>query len=750
MLNQLREIVEHVSRADDIHQALELLVEKTCSAMDSECCTIYLSNHQKQRLELMATKGLIFSGESLHIGFNQGLVGLVYRTAEPLNLAKASSHPSYKFFPQLGEHIYQAYLATPIVYRKRVLGVMVIQQQASRQFNEQEESFLVTLAAQLAVLIANEQQQGKWLLQHKRRPLLSGIGASKGIAIGPIWRESDEYVLTDVLPASAVDPKSDKEWLLLAIENALKEFRRLRKQLDSDLNKDALAIFDLFTHLLNDPKLRSELLGQIDKGDAAEWALRQVIERYSNHFARMSDLYLQQRSQDVRELGQRLLYFLHHSQSKQVQLAEPVILVVNEMTTTLFASIPRDKILGIVSMQGGVNSHAAILSRALGIPAVLGVPVSSDIANGRIIIVDGYNGEVMPQPTAGQRKYYRKLLNEELEMRSKVESTALKPAITKDGLHIKVLMNAGLDIDETSALSQAVDGIGLYRTEVSFLLKQSFPSEDEQFYHYRQVLVRARGKPVVMRTLDVGGDKSLPYFPMEEENPFLGWRGIRFTLDHPDIFLIQLRAMLRASVGLSCKLKILLPMISSVKELDASLRLFEQAFDEISLSFPQVRRPEIGIMIEVPSLIYLLPFVAEKINFVSVGTNDLTQYLLAVDRNNARVSELYEVMHPAVIMALHDIQHRCQESQLEVSVCGELAGDPLGALLLLGLGFEQLSMNSSNVARIKHLIRQTEIKKLRELSAQALQQSYAEDVHNLAQDYLKQQKLIGYVKPGKQ
>ncbi|GAM54317.1 phosphocarrier protein kinase/phosphorylase, nitrogen regulation associated [Vibrio ishigakensis] len=750
MLNQLRDIVEHVSRVDDIHQALEVLVERTCHAVSSECCTIYLSNHQKQRLELMATKGLIFSGESLHVGFNQGLVGLVYRTAEPLNLARASVHPEYKFFPQLGEQIYQAFLATPIVYRKRVLGVMVIQQQAPRQFSEQEESFLVTLAAQLAVLIASEQNQGKWLLQHKRRPVLSGIAASNGIAIGPIWRESEEHSLSEVLPASAVDPEKDKEWLLLAIESALKEFRRLRKQLDSDLNKDALAIFDLFTHLLNDPKLRSDLLGQIDKGDSAEWALRQVIERFSNHFARMSDLYLQQRAQDVRELGQRLLYFLHNSQAQQIKLAEPMILVVNEMTTTLLASVPRDKLLGIVSSQGGVNSHAAILSRALGIPAVLGVQIAQDIPSDRAVVLDGYNGEVMPSPTAGQRKYYRKLLNEELEMRTKVESTATEPAVTKDGANIQVMMNAGLEVDENVALSQAVDGIGLYRTEVSFLLKQSFPSEDEQFYHYRQVLVRARSKPVVMRTLDVGGDKSLPYFPMEEENPFLGWRGIRFTLDHPDIFLIQIRAMLRASVGLSSKLKILLPMISCAKELDASLRLFEQAYAEISAAFPQVKKPEVGIMLEVPSTIYLLPVIADKIDFVSVGTNDLTQYLLAVDRNNAQVSELYEVMHPAVIMALKDIQTRCRQANLEVSVCGELAGDPLGVLLLLGLGFDQLSMNSANVARIKHLIRQTNLQDLEELAQLALTKAYAEDVQSLTQNYLKQQKLTGYVKPGKE
>lgn len=323
------------------------------------------------------------------------------------------------------------------------------------------------------------------------------------------------------------------------------------------------------------------------------------------------------------------------------------------------------------------------------------------------------------------------------------------PAKTRDGHAIRVLLNAGMASENHFPFYDAIDGVGLYRTEMAFLAEQSFPSEERQVEVYSKILSLAKGRPVVMRTLDIGGDKSLPYFPMEEENPFLGWRGIRFTLDHPDIFLIQIRAMLRASIGQPGKLKILLPMISGVSELDAALTLIEQAYHEVSLAYAKLTRPEIGVMLEVPSMIYLLPAVAPRIDFVSVGTNDLTQYLLAVDRNNAQVSELYQMIHPSVLLALQQIRRYCQQFNLPVSVCGELAGDPVGVLLLIGLGFDQMSVNPANVAQIKYVVRQTRLQELERLSEVALQQSYASDIYALVLTYLEQHDLAGFVRPGK-
>ncbi|MCY9869564.1 phosphoenolpyruvate--protein phosphotransferase [Vibrio barjaei] len=748
MLSQLRDIVEHVSKVENVHAALEILVQQTCAAMHTECCTIYLANNDKQRLELMATQGLTFKGDTIHIDFNEGLVGLVKRTAEPINLAEAAKHPAFKFFPELGEDIYHSFLGTPIIHRKQVLGVLVIQQKTSRQFSEMEESFLVTLAAQIAVLIAHATAQGHGFFDDNKTAVIKGIGASSGVAIGPIWWDNTQPDLSNVFPASALDIAREHETLSVAIENALADFKRMRKKLDLELNKDALAIFDLFTHLLNDPMLRNDLKAQIQKGDRADWALRQVVESYANRFAKMSDVYMRERAQDVKELGQRLLFFLHNTEQPIHEFNEPVILVVRELTASILASVPKEQLLAVVSLEGAANSHAAILSRAMGIPAVMGVNTNPERLSGKVGIVDGYSGEIFPDPSNELLLEYQELVTEETELSRMVEQTVDLEASTNDGKRIQIMLNAGLSADTSISLNKNVDGVGLYRTEISFLLQQQFPSEEEQVHQYRSVLGAYPTKRVVMRTLDIGGDKPLPYLPIDEDNPFLGWRGIRFTLDHPDIFLIQLRAMLRASEGLD-NLSILLPMVSSVQELDGATALIEQAYQEVSAEHPKVKRPEIGVMIEVPSMLYLLPFMAQKVDFVSVGTNDLTQYLLAVDRNNAQVADIYETLHPSVLAAMKHIFETCRSYHLPVCICGELAGDPIGALLLVGLGYDTLSMNTSNVAKVKYLLRQTSQQELKLLADKALMQPYGETIYNQMRDYFEDKGLAGFIRAGK-
>ena len=747
MRSQLRDIVEQVSKVEDVYQALDIFVKQTCEAMSTECCTVYLANEEMHRLELMATQGLKFKGDKIHIDFDEGLVGLVKRSAEPINLAEASKHPSFKYFKQLGEEVYHSFLGTPIIYRKQVLGVLVVQQKSPRLFSEMEVSFLVTLAAQLAVLVAHAQTQGHWRLS-KKQQAITGVAASSGVAIGEFWWDDTQPDLSEVLPASALDPDFEQERIALAVESALADFRRMRKKLDGDINKEALAIFDLFTHLLNDPMLRKDLKAQIQKGDRADWALRQVVESYSNRFARMSDVYLRERAQDIRELGQRLLFFLLNTETNQPKIDKPVILVVRELTASVLAALPKDKLLAVVSLEGAANSHAAILSRALGIPAVMGVSINLRDLNGKKGIVDGYSGKLFISPSKTILNEYRALANEERELSRMVNDAIREPACTLDGARIELLLNAGLSADTSIAVNQGVDGVGLYRTEISFLLQHRFPSEEEQTQQYRHVLNTYPHQRVVMRTLDIGGDKPLPYLPIEEDNPFLGWRGIRFTLDHPDIFIIQLRAMLRASAE-SGNLSILLPMISGAKELDDALKFIYQAYQEVSQQDPRVVMPQIGIMLEVPSMLYLLPLIADKIDFVSVGTNDLTQYLLAVDRNNARVADVYESMHPAVVMALKQIQQICTTHQIPVCVCGELAGDPIGALLLIGLGYTTLSMNTSNVAKVKYLVRHSELAELTELAEQALSQPYGREIYNMMLAYIEKHGFAGFVRAGK-
>jgi len=750
MLSQLRSIVEQVSKIDNIQQALQVLVNETCLAMSTECCTIYLANEEKQQLELMATQGLKFKGKKIHISYSEGLVGLVKRSAEPLNIAEAANHPNFKYFKQLGEEIYQSFLGTPIIYRKQILGVLVVQQKEPRQFSETEESFIVTLAAQLAVIMASAQNQGVWQVSKrpKKQVLFTGIPASSGVAIGEYWWDNSQPLLDDVLPASSVNSIQEQEWLSKAIDCALIDFRKMKKTLDSDINKDTLAIFDLFTHLLNDPMLRNDLKQCLLSGDRADWAIKQVVESYSQRFSSMLDPYLRERAQDVKELGQRLLFFLYNSENEQYLLEKPVILVVRELTASILASIPKDMLLAVVSLEGASNSHAAILSRAMGIPAVMGVIPNLDEISGKNGIVDGYSGSIYVEPNRSLIQEYRALAKEEIELSEMADQVLPEPAITKDNHRIQVMLNAGLSGDTSLAVDQGIDGVGLYRTEISFLLQQSFPSEDDQLQRYRKVLQSYPDKDVVMRTLDIGGDKPLPYLPIEEDNPFLGWRGIRFTLDHPDIFLIQLRAMMRASSGTD-NLSILFPMISGLSELDDALALIHQAYQEVSDVDSKIKMPKIGIMIEVPSMLYLLSLIAERIDFISIGTNDLTQYLLAVDRNNSRVSDVYESLHPSVLQAMKHIIDVCEVKNLDVCVCGELAGDPIGALLLVGMGYKKLSMNTSNVAKVKYLLRHSLVSELKKLAEDALMKSYGHDIYSMMASYFEQNDFAGFIRAGK-
>lgn len=753
MLTQLRDIVDHVAKAESLDDALALLVKNTRNSMRTECCSVYLMSNDNLRLELMATEGLKAKPNTVSLGIDEGLVGLVARSCEPLNLANASVHPSYKYIPSIAEYKFNSFLATPIIYRRQNLGVLVVQQKEKRQFTEVEESFLVTLSAQLAVVLAHAKAHESWSTHLQtsstQQKQFKGISASNGVGVAPLWFDDAQPKVEAILPSSCIDSEAEKDRLGTAIEQALKDFRRSKKRFEQELNTETLAIFDLFTHLLNDPMLKTDLKKKITQGDSAEWALRQVIESYAGRFERMSDSYLSERANDVRELGQRLLYFLNYEDNLDIDLSHPVILVTAQLTASMLASIPKDKLKGVISLEGAANSHAAILSRALGIPAVMGVEFNPAHYNRELAIVDGYSGLLYIKPTEALIQEYIELQNEENELSELITQDLDKPTLTLDGHLMKIHLNAGLSADSSIAVNQGVDGVGLYRTEIPFLLHQRFPSEEEQYLQYKAILETYPQKPVIMRTLDIGGDKPLPYLPIEEDNPFLGWRGIRFTLDHPDIFLLQLKAMVRANIG-NENLSIMLPMISGIPELKQARTLINQAYEEVlSESESDFSKPRIGMMVEVPSMLYLLPRAAGLIDFISVGTNDLTQYLLAVDRNNSRVSHVYESYHPAVLLALKQIIDTANQHNLPVSVCGELAGDPIGCLLLMGLGYYSLSMNTSNVAKVKYIIRQVTLAEIEEAIEKLLHHDDAEQILADMMTLFEEKELSGFIRAGK-
>jgi phosphotransferase system enzyme I (PtsP) len=748
MLTRLREIVEKVAMASSLNDALDVLVNETCLAMDTEVCSVYLADNDRRCYYLMATRGLKKPrGRTITLAFDQGIVGLVGRLAEPINLADAQSHPSFKYIPAVKEDLFRSFLGVPIIHRRQLLGVLVIQQREHRQFDESEESFLVTLATQLAAILS--QAQLNVLYGRFRQTRVRALAASPGVAIGIGWQDSSQPSLEHVYMASTLDTVRERERLTRALEDAGAEFRRFSKRFSASAQKESAAIFDLYSHLLNDARLKRELFAQIDQGAVAEWAVKKVVEEFAAQFASLQDTYLRERGSDLRALGQRLVFHLDDTIQGNTQWPERFILVADELTATLLAEVPQDRLAGVVVRDGAANSHAAILVRAMGVPTIMGADIQPALLSQRQLIVDGYRGELLIDPEPVLVTEYKRLISEEMELSQKAEDDVEQPAALKSGERVKVMLNAGLSADHEKLFGSRVDGVGLYRTEIPFMLQSGFPSEEEQVAQYQGMLQLFPQKPVTLRTLDIGSDKQLPYMPISEENPCLGWRGIRITLDQPEIFLIQVRAMLRANAATG-NLGILLPMVTSLEEIDEARRLIDRAGREVEEQLGyELPRTRLGVMIEVPSMVFMLPALAGRVEFISVGTNDLTQYLLAVDRNNTRVAGLYDSLHPAMLRVLKQIITSAEAIGLDVSLCGEMAGDPMGALLLTGMGFRNLSMNGRSVARVKYLLRRIELNDAEELAGRVLQAHFTTDVRHMTAAFMERRGLGGLIRGGK-
>ncbi|MCM2680584.1 phosphoenolpyruvate--protein phosphotransferase [Echinimonas agarilytica] len=707
MLHTLRTIVQGVNQSEHLDDALKLLVTQTKHAMETQCCSVYLSDAEAGHFLLMATDGLAEqSAGSAAIGFTEGLIGLVGEREEPINIANAHQHPRFKYMPEVEEEALQAFLGTPIIHQGKVLGVLTIQQAEQRQFSEQEESFLVTLSAQLAAVLAVAKARGQLQTRYSEPQMLvlNAVAGAPGIASAKAWVERVAVSLDDISIVQHNDLNVELDRWEQAIQKTRDYIERLAARMGEHLEQDALAIFDVYQHLLDDASIGGAVETHIRKGLNAQSALVEVAKDYIAQFAAMEDAYLKERATDIRDVSQRLLYFLQQGTSELQEWNEAIILVAEEVTASMLASIPRSKLSGIISIRGSSNSHAAILARALGIPAILGaseLPLKR--SHGEHFIIDGYTGRLYMTPSNAVVEEYGRLLKKESELQAQFDKTLHLPAAMADGRRICMMINAGLAAD-SEHYGGGADGVGLYRTEIPFMIQDKFPSEDAQCQIYKSVLEGFPEQPVTMRTLDVGGDKALPYFPIREENPFLGWRGIRMTLDHPEIFLVQIRAMLKANIETQ-NLKIMFPMVTEIRELQQAKRLVLKAHselqEELGMHFPL---PQMGVMIEVPALLYQLRAVADIADFISVGSNDLTQYLLAVDRNNSRVASLYDELNPAVLNALNHIAQECRQYELEFSICGELAGDPLGAILLVAMGYEHLSMNAANIGRVKWAI----------------------------------------------
>jgi phosphotransferase system enzyme I (PtsP) len=753
MLTTLRHIVTSFTAHANFADAVTALVTEVKKAMGADVCSIYLLNHQQTGYVLAATDGLNVSQVGTAIlGLDQGLVGVVGRRAEPINLQNAPDHADYHFLPESGEEAFHAFLGVPIIHQRRVLGVLVVQQQESRRFDESEEAFLVTLAAQLATVVSHAEAVGDSAVPNVEGPgfedsCFIGVAGAPGIAIGNA---------VVVHPAANLDvvPERQAENVvveLLSLDRALnavrEEITNIIDQFSNSLPKQELALFDAYLHMLDENALAGDIRAEVQKGQWVQGALKKVIREHVGRFELMEDPYLRERGADVKDLGLRLLASLQDIREKKTSFPKETVLVGEEVTPAMLAKIPAERLCAIVSNQGSGNSHVAILARAMGIPAVMGaVDLPTYDVEDEQLLVDGHYGEVFTCPSEHRIGLSRELIEQERIFDEELTEIRDVPCITRDGWRVLLWVNIGLSGDLTRSLDRGAEGIGLFRTEIPFMSQDRFPTEAEQRELYREHMEAFEPRPVTMRTLDIGGDKSLSYFPISEENPFLGWRGIRVTLDHPEIFLVQVRAMIKANAGLSGELRIMLPMISSLGELRAAKTLIDQAYAEIAEEGVDVKKPQVGVMVEVPAAVYQARQLAREADFLAVGSNDLTQYMLAVDRNNPRVAQLYQDVHPAVITALREVARAAHAEETPVGICGEFAGTPMGAVLLMAMGYMVLSMNATHLPKVKWVIRQIKRSDARRMLARVLRMDTAEEARSFMHQQLTE-KGLGRVLP---
>jgi len=696
---ELTRIVQQAALVEDTTQQVQLIVDSICQTVSVDVCSLYRADDEGDMV-LLASHGLRNRGPIV-IPKGRGLVGLVAKHRHSENLADAQHHPDYFYVPKTEEERFRSFCGVPLVKSGVVIGVLVVQRIEPQALSPESEGFLVTLASQLALLIANIPTH---LHQEHNNQRIRGIKSAPGIGIAQTHLCAQEGVM------GAQDQRcddSDKEILLwqALLENVKQRIAEEKNSLSAELSDTVKNIFDAHLMLLSDPSFLGQVEHEIRLGHCLPYALKLSVQFFAEMFKSMDDPYLRARHEDILHLGNKLYSAWLGEDDSQMTITHPVVLVGPQISVSDIAAVPVELLKGIVCFEGSSMSHTSVLANAMGVPAVMGVGTLKDLSNNEAIIVDGNEGQVILHPTGAIQKEFKKLIQKQDALKEELSHLKDLPAQTPDGELLELFTNTGLLADITPGLNSGAQGIGLYRTEIPFMVRDSFPSEDEQIEVYARVLNAYEGKPVYMRTLDIGGDKQLPYFPItQEDNPALGWRGIRFSLDNIQLLMTQVRAMIRASQD-SQNLHILLPMINSYGELLSFKQVLADAMEQLQEEGYAVATPKVGVMIEVPAAISQIPLWAEHLDFVSIGSNDLSQYLLALDRNNAKVADRYDHLHPAVVREVQRVVSLCHEAKLSVSLCGEMAADPMAVVLLMGMGMRRISMSAAKLPGIKWLIR---------------------------------------------
>ncbi len=753
MIEQLRQIVTRVAEAPDLATALGHAVRGIRTAMNVDACAAYLVDTTDGRLVLAETDGLAREAIGrVRLAPGEGVVGLVRERREPVVLEDASRHPRFRPFPNTGEQQFRGFLGVPMIHRREVIGVLIVCRRSRRRFGNRQEDFLVTASAQLAGAIAPAiaRARGPLDLTAAGAPaFVQGVAGAPGVAIGEVVAPSPFAELDAVPDRASQDTEVDEAAFREAVVAVQTELVASAERMQGLLPSEAHALFEVYSMLVGDESLATRVIERIRGGAWAPSALRDAITELAAVFEAMTDERLRARAEDVRAVGRRLLLELQVDARGPREFPRRTVLVGDEVSLARIADVPRERLAGIVCLKGSVLSHTVVVARALGVPAVMGLgDLVTERLAGRTVVIDGYLGRVFVEPAPAVLAEFRRLEHEEQELTAGLEALRQLPPETPDGQQLPLHVNTGLLSDIEPSLRVEPAGVGLYRSEFPFMLRETFPSEAEQHTIYRRVLEAFAPRPVVMRTLDIGGDKPLAYFPIDEANSLLGWRGVRVTLQHPEIFLAQAKAMLRANVGLG-NLRILLPMVTLPGEIREARALLEQAVESLAEEGLEVARPPLGVMLEVPLALFQLDALAAQADFFSIGTNDLTQYLMAVDRGNPRVANLYDHLTPGVLRAVNHAISHAHVLGKRVSLCGELGGDPVGAVLLLAMGVDELSIAPAALPRIKWVVRTITRARAGELLREALDLPDADAVRALVHPALEEAGLGGLVRAGR-
>ncbi len=742
LLRRLRDIMAADLPAEE---RLQQTVALIAADMVAEVCSVYVMR-AGEVLELFATRGL--RPEAIHktrLRVGEGLVGDIAAHARPLALADAQSHPNFAYRPETGEEIYHSLMGVPILRGGRVLGVLVVQNRTQRHYTEDDIEAMQTIAMVLAELVAS----GELVSPEERRPSegigllpirLEGLALNPGIAIGTAVLHEPGVVLTRIV---AEDPEAELDRLRQAVLGMQVALDALIASADL-AHGDERDILETYRMFAQDHGWITRIAEAIRSGLTAEAAVQKVKDDTRARLSQATDPYIRERLADLDDLANRLVEHLtgEEERPRRVRVPERAILVARRLGPAELLDYGRRRIHGLVLEEGSPTAHVSIIARALDIP-VLGRVGNAliRIETGDTLILDADNEQIFLRPREDILAAYQETLSARDRRRRAFALTRDLPPVTRDGVRLSLNINAGLLIDLRQLAETGADGVGLYRTEIQFMVRSSFPDVTSQSELYRRVFDQANGSPVTFRTLDIGGDKALPYWHEEgEENPALGWRAIRIGLDRPALLRQQLRAMIRAAAGRP--LSLMFPLIAQVSEFERARAVLELELERArGRGEPLPERLSIGVMLEVPALLWQLPALLRQVGFLSVGSNDLQQFLFASDRGNPRLAHRYDMLAPAMLKMLAAIADAAEVASVSAAVCGEMAGQPLEAMALAAVGFRNLSMAPSAIGPVRAMARSLDLGAARgfvralldapEPSLRPRLQSYARD-HGIA------------------